>query len=136
MTALNELRKSADAARENIDNSKPVFVEDGSMAVGHAKRQGDVAVEMIGKLPKRAVKVKRPDNGQVAPGNTKGSRHCVSDVKVDFYEVDDGDQLSNICIVAYERWELKHPEHADYSFPKGTYRVHHQQNEQFERILD
>lgn len=131
--AGNLLRQSS----ESIDSSKPVILED--LPVGKAFAQGDVAILALDKLPSGAQKIDMPSSGQVAPGNTKGSRHCIAQpdhMHVDLYRVSDSDNLSDLCIVAKKPWTLEHPEHAHVTCPPGVYRFLHQQNEQRERVRD
>lgn len=132
----NELRTAAEAA-ERIDSSQPVTLDE--LAPGRAFAQGDVAILALAKRPTGWREIEMPPNGQIAPGNTKGARHCLateSQAVVKIYRIDDGDRLSDLGIVAKAPWTLEHPEHAWVTFPAGVYRVLHQQNEQRERVLD
>ena len=76
---------------------------------------------------------------QIAPGNTKGSRHiipgrCMGSVTVYDVSVDD---LCDTAIVTTAPIDLRHPEHGDHiGYPPGTYLVRHEQNEQRQRVLD
>ena len=133
-TAGNALRQSA---AEKIDNGAPVIVPE--LQVGYMWAQGDVGVLRIDSLPREAHKEPMPPTGQIAPGNTKGSRHCIAQEHqghVEFYRVNDRDALSDVCLKALKPWRLEHPEHADCTFEAGTYRILHQQNEQMERVRD
>lgn len=121
-------------ARERIDCGEPVEVPE--MVPGYMWAQGDVGILRIEKLPSSACVIPAPPGGQIAPGNTQGSRHCVDSDVATIYRVSDGDPLSDLCVVATEAWWLRHPEHADCKFQAGTYRILHQQNEQRQRVLD
>ncbi len=124
-------------SHECIDNGAAVDVP--AMQPGTCWAQGDVGVLRLAELPAKSKKTEWPMNGQVAPGNTKGSRHIVPDEfrgAVQFYRVSDGDDLSDLAVEAKEPWTLTHPEHGDCTFQAGTYRLVHQQNEQRERVRD
>lgn len=135
---LNELRATSEA----IDNSKPIQVP-SAMAPNDMLPQGDIGLLMLESLPGGCEELSDPfENGdlQLAPGNTRGSRHMIPvkfkrSIKV--YLIRDGDPLSDLCIEATEPFDLTHPEHADHlGYPPGIYRVRHQQNAQRERVLD
>ena len=129
----NKLRSSAD---ERIDCGAPQTVP--TMSPGQGFAQGDVGIIMLSAVPNCAEAISPPEGRQVAPGNTKGSRHIVADTdKVKFFRVEDGDVLSDLALDAHDSgFTLLHPEHADVTFPKGIYRIVHQQNEQRQRVLD
>jgi hypothetical protein len=137
-SGVKEAMERVDAsAQECIDNGDPVVIE--MMSPGHMQCQGDVGVLRLDGLPPHTEVMKRPQNGQIAPGTNKGSRHCVDEMEatVTYYRVNDGDMLSDIAIESDGPWALRHPEHADCTFMEaGTYRFLHQQNEAYERIRD
>lgn len=131
-TAGEKLRASA---TERIDCNQPVTVPE--MQPEQCWAQGDIGVVRLDRLPDDAKKIHRPAGGQVAPGTTQGSRHCIpEDAPVTYYQVSDGDPLSDLCLVADGPWTLTHPEHAHCTFEAGTYRLIHQQNEQRQRVID
>lgn len=127
--AGNQLRKAA----ETVTETKHVKLPE--MKPGQMFAQGDVGILRIVQLPERNRKIDRPVNGQVAPGNTKGSRHCVDECDAQFYRFQ-GDPLSDLCIEAREVWTLRHPEHGHVTLEPGLYQFVHQQNERRERVLD
>ena len=129
----NQLRQ---AAAERIDCGAPQVVP--TMSPGQGFAQGDVGIIMLDALPQSARKIGAPQGRQIAPGNTKGSRHIVDAAnEVKFFRVDDGDMLSDLALDATASgFTLRHPEHADVTFPSGIYRIVHQQNEKRERVLD
>ncbi len=101
--------------------------------VGQWARQGDIAVQRVDEEPR----TKRTADRQLAPGNTKGSRHILEG-KVDAYE-GGGDLLEGPLLIARERFTVTHPEHAHISLPSGTYRVTYQRDLQMEeraRVMD
>jgi len=133
MQALETLKQ---CASERINCGDPQTIE--VMYPGDAFRQGDIFIVMLESLPEAATKMDAPEGRQVAPGNTRGSRHCVEATDdVTFYRVFDGDDLSDTIVDASSAgFTLRHPEHADVTVPCGTYRIVHQQNERNERVLD
>lgn len=131
--AGEKLRISA----ERIDASQPVELKE--LLPGRAFAQGDVGVAALERLPQGATQEAMPPTGQVAPGTSKGSRHCIARQDhrhVTVYRLSDGDPLSDLCLIAKEKWTLEHPDHGNVTFPSGCYRIHHQQNETFERVRD
>lgn len=121
-------------AIERIDCSKPVNVP--KMKSGQMFAQGDIGILRLEKLPKGAKKIDPPQGGQIAPGSTIGSRHCVDvNSSVAFYKFS-GDDLSDIAIVAKDSWALRHPTHADCTFEPGIFQFVQQQNEQQQRVRD
>lgn len=107
------------------------FVPDG-MAHPQWVRQGDVYLEAIDKVP--ADCDQETTNRQLAPGETRGSRHIiegnvklfVSSAKQPVRQFGAGDVLVGPVIVAHERCTLTHPEHAHFSLPAGTYQSYYQ----------
>ncbi len=98
-------------------------------------RQGDVYLIRVEDGHPRG----RPTGDrQLARGTTKGSRHVVhGDVEV--FEPATDDPLTGPVVRAAQRFELRHPEHADFSLPGGTYQVTYQRDwaaEQRRPVLD
>lgn len=137
-TVLNELRAHAD---ECIDNGEPVHIP-AAMSVGDGLPQGDIVLVKIQAIPPAAKMEKWPESGdlQLAPGDSRGSRHCIPAKyagAVTVYSVNDGNPLSDVILEATGKFDLTHPEHADHlGYPTGVYRVHHQQTAQRTRVLD
>lgn len=135
---IDELRQSSD---ECIDNSEPVRVP-AAFAPGDMLPQGDIGLQMLDQLPSSWREDTWPAQGdlQLAPGQSKGSRHMIARkfaTHIRIFRIDDGDALSDLGIEASEPFDLTHPEHADHlGYPAGVYRVRHQQNEQRERVID
>lgn len=93
--------------------------------VGQHVRQGDVYIERI--APDAAHGASITDR-QLAPGTTKGSRHCVDgDVRL-FAPSGEVDPLTGPIIDASERFTVTHPEHAHISLPSGRYAVTYQRD--------
>ena len=110
------------------------------MAPGDMLAHGDLGLLMLAELPSGAVLIEKPEGGQLAPGNSKGSRHCIPERfldSIEFYAINDGDRLSDLILVASEPFDLTHPEHADHlGYPAAIYRVRHQQTAARTRIID
>lgn len=134
-TTVATLRDSA-TKRKGFDGPASA----AGMTVGDQICQGDIALVMIDVLPAQITDMKWPDGGQLAPGSTKGSRHCIPEKfreSIALFTVNDDNELSDVCIVASEPFCLVHPEHGDYvDIPRGAYRVYHQQNAKRQRVLD
>ena len=141
MSIVNEVEKLRTSSAESINNSEPVQIPE-AMGVGDMLPQGDIGLLMLKELPAGAQEtdVWQGGNFQLAPGTNQGSRHCIpakykDAVKV--YSIQDGNQLSDLCLEAKEAFDVVHPEHADHlGYPAGIYRVLHQQNAQNERVRD
>ena len=83
-------------------------------------QQGDIYVRKLDAVPKGYIKSENHD-GQLAPGTTRGSRHCVDPNKVDIYvrqEAPRGEAvLEGPVLYAEERFDIMHPEHGWVSIP-------------------
>ena len=104
-------------------------IPDGSMPPGKWIRQGDVYLMAIEKVPMECDE--ETANRQLAPGETRGSRHIIEgNVKLFVQSgrkaVRQQDVLVGPVIIAKERCTLTHPEHAHFSLPAGTYQSYYQ----------
>lgn len=106
---------------------------------GQHCRQGDVYLLCVASRP--SCYAKPTANRQLAPGQSKGSRHIV-DGAVAIFTADErqareairslpGSVSSRLtlpgpCVEATERFTLTHPEHAHHSLPAGVYVVLYQ----------
>jgi hypothetical protein len=133
-TSIKEALKALEGSHERIDCSQPVMVPD--MQPGMMWAQGDVGIMRIAKLPQGSAPMGRPENGQVAPGTSDGSRHWVAQVEGIAWFRFDGDPLSDIAVKADVQWTLTHPDHAHCTFGPGLYQFIHEQNEQRRRVLE
>lgn len=101
-----------------------------NMKVGQVVRQGDVYLKMI-KSPEIDESYAEYRNNQIAPGNTKGSRHIVSGnvkmfIKKEMSRQDNA--TTGPVISASEEFCVTHPEHAHMQLPAGDYQVTYQLN--------
>lgn len=113
--------------------------------VGYHVRQGDLYVQRIKSFNKEDYK--EVSNRQLAPGQSKGSRHTVSD-SVTVYEpidksmgnaeiVNGGIIIKGPIIESKDRFSVMHVEHADMSMPCGTYQIMYQADPQtMRRVQD
>ena len=128
--AIEQIQRTAD---ESTDEER--FTR--TMSVGQIAHQGDIYVQCVEDDHPRREKI---HDRQLAPGNTKGSRHVVRDGEgVDLYANETGHALHGPIIIAPKRWHIDHPEHATWSLPSGTYRVGYQRDferEEIERVRD
>lgn len=96
-------------------------IPDGAMPPGKFIRQGDVYIEAITEIPFAYDTL--TENRQLAPGETRGSRHILEgNVKI-FVNKNNRDVLAGPCFSCTERVLLTHPEHAHFELPAGNYRV-------------
>ena len=144
-TITQHVSKLRESSSECIDNGAPVQVPE-AMAPGDMLPQGDIGLLVIAEdpsdVPSNWTPIEWPAAGdmQLAPGNTKGSRHTIPRKyarHVRLFRINDGDQLSDLGIANLAPFDMEHPEHADHlGYPSRVYRVRHQQNAQRERVID
>jgi hypothetical protein len=107
-----------------------------AIAVDEFIRQGDIYLTRIADdapLPKDLSKTR-----QLAPGNTKGSRHIVEG-EVTIYERKSGTVLDGPIVDAPNGFTLTHPEHANFVMPPGRYSATYQRDhekEEIARVMD
>lgn len=106
-------------------------------------RQGDVYVWSLPRLPENATKDETPVS-QVAPGNTRGSRHRVRDMsEVTMYRLPSPTALQGPLIESHSGWTLEHgdganDDHAPCRFGPGVYAITYQRDhaEELRRVQD
>ena len=116
------------------------------MAPGDYHWQGDVCITKLDKKPGRIVKTSRVR--QLAPGNSRGSRHLVtSDTlkNLTFYRQNGrtNDLQGPIIVVPKgKKMKVDHPDHGTVVVPEGIYSVNYQRQydpkavEQSARVID
>lgn len=96
-----------------------------SIEVGQHVRQGDIYIRKIDAVTSN-VKIKTK---QLAPGNSKGSRHIVDD-HVKLYHGYCGEEIQEFLkgpqISSETDFVVNHPEHANVTMPAGAYQVTYQ----------
>jgi hypothetical protein len=113
---LSEIKKTAKPFPKQRDAN--------NLTIGKTVRQGDIYITRINSIPND---LKKLDIRQLAEGNSKGSRHIVSEGCI-IYENPQKDLFQGHLIDATkEGFCLSHPEHGWINnFPKGCYSVSHQ----------
>lgn len=105
------------------------------LSIHQMVRQGDIYIQRVADTYGRG---ERTEDRQLAPGNTKGSRHVVEGAVVYRPTEEQGrDPMHGPVVVADAPWRVTHPEHCDYELPAGTYRVGYQMDPRTrERVMD
>lgn len=83
--------------------------------------QGDINLWLLPKLPDNAIESE--PNCQLAPGATRGSRHCIkrSDMPhVKFYRLVKPNPLQGGVMVFEKETTIEHPEHGDQVWPANS----------------
>lgn len=123
--------------QENADDSLkkiPANLKPGTFA-----SQGDVNFIILEKLPLGCVQV--PVVAQLAPGTTRGSRHCIkqSDLhKVKAYRLPNPNPIQGPILEFLEEVTIEHPEHGDQLWPPCIVAVTYQRKhaEELRRVQD
>ena len=103
------------------------------MKPGEVVRQGDLYIEKLESLPEVG---EVTNNTQLAIGQTQGSRHIISPkpVNLTIYSPPKGaSALQGPFVSAPSAWTLTHPEHGNYCFEAGAYKVTYQRDYAKER---
>jgi hypothetical protein len=118
LTAERTFEQIAQHAIEHADDSTRVITP----VVGQYIPQGDVNLLVVSAIPTGMRRVEKPDR-QLAPGNTRGSRHCIAEAHmahVEFYEWTDPNPLEGPGLKFLQDTLIEHPEHGDQLWPAGT----------------
>lgn len=89
--------------------------------IGQYIPQGDINLLVISEVP--SIAVSAPPNCQLAPGTSRGSRHCIagSDMgKVEFFALPNPNPLEGPILKFNGEVRIQHPEHGDHIYPAGT----------------
>lgn len=119
---------------------KPDPVVYGSLAVGDIHWQGDLGILKIESVPADRERMDVPD-GQLAEGQTRGSRHVVRQdhmAHVEFFK-SDSHSLNGPVMVAKAPTEITHPDHGHVTVPPGVYQIRFQREQtaaSFRRLVD
>jgi hypothetical protein len=95
--------------------------------IGIPVAQGDINLWSLPTLPSNAIET--APNCQLAPGTTRGSRHCIkqSDMPhVKFYRLPQPNSLQGGIMVFDRSITIEHPEHGDHIWPAGIVAVTYQ----------
>lgn len=130
---LKEIQESVEAIKSDAPQRFPEAASDGDYF-----RQGDVNIIYRDRVPSGAVTMKKIDL-QLAPGTTKGSRHCLDSAEgVQLFEVPNATALQGPIIKNDAERTVTHPEHGDVVLPPGVYSVRYQRAyaEELRRVAD
>lgn len=109
-----------------VANAHPITVSAEALAdVPMGKkfaRQGDLYFAKIAQVPNEALPWPHI-HGQLAPGHTQGSRHCVNLQQVRLWLLPKPTALDGPIIEAPEGVTITHPEHGDHIYPRGICQV-------------
>ena len=101
-------------------------------SVGDFARQGDVFITLIDRVPAGCTLVKKP-SAQLAPGNTRGSRHCIQSLRgVKVYQLKEPSAYDGPIIESKNEMTIDHPEHGNWILPAGCYAISYQRTEDSE----
>lgn len=103
---------------QSIANDSTVTV---SPVVGVPVAQGDINLWLLPKLPDGVMEA--APNCQLAPGTTRGSRHCIkqSDMAhVKFYRLSNPNPLQSGIMVFEKETTIEHPEHGNQIWSDGS----------------
>jgi hypothetical protein len=137
MQTLTEVH--ADLERQAAEKNTQEMRVIENIPMGKAIRQGDVYLRRIEKVPSEAIH--STNDLQLAPGNTKGSRHILqqsSSLRM-FINPNETNALQGPIIVSDEKVVLTHPEHAHFTLPAGIYSTTYQRDfaqEEIARVRD
>jgi hypothetical protein len=116
---MNSLQEHAEKIKNDGNHDLSNF------EIGDEWRQGDVRVIRISKKNFNHLFLKRIENfnGQVAPGDTLGSRHILDDISsVEAFSIKNGSDIDGPVCILHKPNNLRHPEHGDLmNIPAGFY---------------
>lgn len=133
-TVLEVIEKIKSDAEKHTNEPRFVRV----VSEGDEIRQGDIYLYPVNDAP-TDLESKQSVTRQLAPGESKGSRHIVETPSVKIFNKKNPGPLDGPTLIAEERFVVTHPEHADISCPAGIYRVTYQRDhmkEEMERVRD
>jgi hypothetical protein len=118
MTSATQIFEQIQQHAEANKSDRTIYIDP---EIGQYTPQGDVNFLVLDKLPVGAIEVKPVK--QLAPGTTRGSRHCIADRclgTTEFYRHRIPNPLQGAILIAKSELEIEHPEHANLVFPAGT----------------
>lgn len=137
-SAADAIKRVQTSAEKICRQDTQVFPE--AATDGDTFRQGDIYVIFREKMPKGYSKTEIV-NGQLAPGDTMGSRHILNSLEnVEMFKKNDAGMFDGPVIKLKKSNTITHPEHGHLSCPAGIYEISYQRNlnavEQEERVRD
>ncbi len=130
--------------KEAITRAKAAPVDvSATMQPGDYFRQGDIYLEQLARYNAKdtypfGLKTINPVR-RLAPGNTQGSRHCLSTLDgVVMYRRISESPLDGPIFESKEKITVEHPEHGHVTLPPGIYAVTYQRQyaEELKRVAD
>lgn len=122
MQVADALRR-IDAHAEQIKNDESHTL--GALSRADTWAQGDVGLVVLDELPDNCEKIAAVP--QLAPGSTRGSRHClVSLTGITMYRMNKATPLDGPIIESLFGFEIDHPDHGNVICPPGIYGVVYQ----------
>lgn len=83
-------------------------------------RQGDVYCTALACVPRNTVRVSSPVL-QLAPGTTRGSRHCLDSLAgIEVYAYKEPSEFDGPILKFNEERTITHPQHGNWIFPAGS----------------
>lgn len=134
MEAVKEFTRIKEVAEKIKSDHQQRFPDAAS--VGDYWRQGDVYITRLANVPSGFKEAKV--DLQLAPGDTKGSRHMLSHDRVSMFVNKDADALTGPVIKSGDGVVVEHPEHGNVELPPGTYGITYQRAfaEEIRRVAD
>ncbi len=102
-----------DITRHGLENAlqSDLYVVPQDLKAGQWVAQGDLNFIVVDRIPSNATLIKNPSL-QLAPGNSKGSRHCLNTLEnVDVYAIENGNALLGYWLSIKGETIVTHPEH-------------------------
>lgn len=111
---------------EQLQQHAIAHSDDSAIAIPHLNpgqwvAQGDVNFIALESVPKSAIAAQ--PISQLAPGNTRGSRHCIAIAdmaKVEFWKLPYPNELQGLILKFNGDVRIEHPEHGDQIWYKGA----------------
>ena len=134
--ATKVFRGIESAALKTRDNS---LQRVGILSPGDFVSQGDINIWCLPEIPEGAIKV--AVEAQIAPGTTRGSRHCIkqSDLsKVTQYKLNNSNAIQGPIFELHSPITIEHPEHGDQVHSSRFIFISYQRrfSDELERVLD
>lgn len=136
-TATETLSSIHSHGKKVADDSLRIVPDD--FPSGQPIPQGDINIWRLPQLPPNVVEA--TPSLQLAPGTTRGSRHCIkaSDLsKCKFFKLPTPNPLQGPIIVFCEPVTIEHPEHGNQLWPAAVVAITYQRRhaDEIRRIQD
>jgi hypothetical protein len=127
MQTLTPIQTLDQIQEHGIQTANDSLVVITDPVVGTPVAQGDLNLWWLAELPKSAVPA--AVNAQLAPGTTRGSRHCIKAedlLYVEFYRLDNATVLHGPVLKFTQPVTIEHPEHGNQLWPAGIVAITYQ----------